>query len=70
MIQVYKIMTKKENVDPGIWFESLADHRGEGIRTRYSDGLYNVRQHVRTFSARGFANHGMLYHTMWKLLPL
>ena len=37
-------MTKKENVDPALWFESLVDHRGEGIRTRYSDGLYNIRQ--------------------------
>ena len=44
MIQVYKIMTKKENVDPSTWFESIGDHRGEGIRTRYSDGLYNMRQ--------------------------
>ena len=44
MIQVYKIMSKKEDVDPGIWFESLEDHRGEGIQTRHSAGLFNVRQ--------------------------
>jgi hypothetical protein len=72
MIQVYKIKTKKENVDPEIWFESLADDKREDIRTRHSDGLYvyNVRQQASRndvrgiFSARGFVTDGMLYQTM------
>ena len=52
MIQVYKIMSKKEDVDPGIWFENLEDHRGEGIQTRYSAGLFNVRQQVSNNDVR------------------
>ena len=68
MIQVYKIMTKKENVDPGIWFESLADHRGEGIRTRYSDGLYNVRQQASNNDVRRHFFSQRVCHS-WNALP-
>ena len=52
MIQVYKILSKKEDVDPGIWFERLEEHRGEGIRTRHSAGLYNVRQQACNYDVR------------------
>ena len=52
MIQVYKIMSKQDDVEPGIWFESLEDHSGEEIRTRYSAGLYNVRQQVSNSDVR------------------
>ena len=44
LIQMYKIMSGKENVDFRIWFETLADQRGPNIMTRHSSGLYNVVQ--------------------------
>ena len=68
MIQVYKIMSKKEDVDPGIWFESLEDHRGEGIRTRYSAGLYNVRQQACNNDVRKNFFSQRVCHS-WNALP-
>ena len=44
MLEMFKIMTGKENVDSSFWFETLEDHRGSGMSTRNSSGLYNVHQ--------------------------
>ena len=68
MIQVYKIMIKKGNFDPEIWFHSLEDHRGEGIRTRYSDGLYNVRQKASNNEVRRNFFSQRICHS-WNALP-
>ena len=68
MIQVYKIMTKKENVDPEIWFHSLEDHRGEGIRARYSAGLYNVRHQASNNKVRRNFFSQRICHS-WNALP-
>ena len=46
MLEMFKIMTGKENVDSSIWFENMEDHRGAGMSTRNSSGLYNVHQHA------------------------
>ena len=42
MIQVFRIMTGKDDVDPNIWFQTMADSRGTGIGTRQATGLYNI----------------------------
>jgi hypothetical protein len=42
MIQVFRIMTGKDDVDPNNWFQTMADSRGTGIGTRQATGLYNI----------------------------
>ena len=42
MIQVFRIMTGKDDVDPNIWFQTMADSRGTGIGTRQATGLFNI----------------------------
>ena len=42
LIQMYKIMTGKDDVDPNIWFKTMAENRGSGIGTRQVTGLHNV----------------------------
>ena len=42
LIQMFRIMTGKDDVSPSIWFETMADSRGNGVGTRQATGLYNV----------------------------
>ena len=42
LIQMYRIMSGKDDVSPNIWFQTMAENRGEGISTRQSKGLFNV----------------------------
>ena len=42
LIQMYRIMTGKDDVDSNIWFQTMADSRGTGIGTRQATGLHNV----------------------------
>ena len=42
LIQMYKIMTGKDDVSPSIWFQTMAEFRGTGISTRQSEGIYNI----------------------------
>ena len=68
MLEMFKIMTKKENVDSSFWFENLEDHRGSGMSTRKSSGLYNVRQHpCNTDLRRNFFSQRVC--TTWNSLP-
>jgi hypothetical protein len=39
MLQVYKIITRKDNVDGACWFKKAA---GTSMRTRQAAGLMNV----------------------------
>jgi hypothetical protein len=39
MLQVYKIITRKDNVDGACWFKMAA---GTSVRTRQAAGLMNV----------------------------
>jgi hypothetical protein len=39
MLQVYKIITRKDNVDSACWFKMAA---GTSVRTRQAAGLMNV----------------------------
>ena len=41
-IQMYKIMSGKDDVNQNIWFKTMADNRGTGVGTRQATGLYNV----------------------------
>ena len=41
MITTYRIMTGKDKVDPGLFFDLVAD--GQGPRTRGVTGVYNIR---------------------------
>ena len=41
MITTYRIMTGKDKVDPGLFFDMVAD--GEGLRTRRGTGVFNIR---------------------------
>lgn len=42
LIQMYRIMSGKDDVRPSIWFHTMADFRGTGVDTRQAMGLYNV----------------------------
>ena len=42
LIQMYRIMSGKDDVRPSIWFHTMADFRGTGVDTRQARGLYNV----------------------------
>ena len=42
LIQMYRIMSGKDDVRPSIWFHTMADFRGTGVGTRQARGLYNV----------------------------
>ena len=42
LIQMFRIMTGKDDVDPNIWFQTMADSRGTGIGTRQATGLFNI----------------------------
>ena len=42
LIQMYRIMSEKDDVRPSIWFHTMADFRGTGVGTRQARGLYNV----------------------------
>jgi hypothetical protein len=41
MITTYRIMTGKDKVDPGLFFDMVADD--EGLRTRRGTGVFNIR---------------------------
>ena len=66
MIQVYKIMTKKENVDPEIWFESLADQErvsepGTQLAFIMWDSKLETIISRGIYSARGFVTQGIFF---------
>ena len=42
LIQMYRIMSGKDDVLPSTWFQTMTDSRGDGPGTRQSKGLYNV----------------------------
>ena len=42
LIQMYRTITGKYDVDPLIWFQTMADNRGSGIGTRHVTGLNDV----------------------------
>ena len=42
LIQMYRIMSGKDDVSPNTWFQTMADNRGDGVGTRQATGLYNV----------------------------
>ena len=41
MITTFRIMTGMDKVDPGLFFDMVAD--GEGLRTRRGTGVFNIR---------------------------
>ena len=41
MITTYRIFTGRDKVDPGLFFDMVAD--GEGLRTRRGTGVFNIR---------------------------
>ena len=43
LIEVYKILTGKERVDPSVWF-SMASDRNQGMATRNSSGFLNLQK--------------------------
>ena len=68
MLEMFKIMTGKENVDSSIWFEKMEDHRGSGMSTRNSSGLYNVQQYAcNSDLRRNFFSQRVC--TAWNALP-
>ena len=68
MPEMFKIMTGKENVDSSFWFETLEDHRGSGMSTRNSSGLYNVHQQACSSELRrNFFSQRVC--TAWNTLP-
>ena len=42
LIQMFKIMTGKDDVSPSVWFHTMAEVRGTGVSTRQSEGLHNI----------------------------
>ena len=59
LIQMFRIMSGKDDVSPSTWFQTMTDKRGDGVGTRQATGLYNVlpkqgRSEIRTnfFSQR------------------
>ena len=42
LIQMFRIMSGKDDVSPDTWFQTMTVNRGDGVGTRQATGLYNV----------------------------
>ena len=68
LIQMYRIMSGKDDVSPNTWFQTMADNRGDGVGTRQATGLYNVfpKQGNSEFRANFFSQRVV---APWNSLP-
>ena len=66
MITTYRIMTGKDKVDPGQFFDMVAD--GPGPRTRGVTGVYNIRGVNARLDIRRYS-FGQRVVSTWNSLP-
>ena len=68
LIQMYKIMTGKDDVSPSVWFHTMAEVRGTGVSTRQSEGLHNIHpQESQSQVRKNFFSQRVV--APWNALP-
>ena len=66
MITTFRIMTGMDKVDPGLFFDMVAD--GEGLRTRRGTGVINIRGSNNRLDIRRNSFSHRVVNT-WNSLP-